>query len=353
MFPQVNGGAAHVHQLAVCRGGEAQLRTVGCQALGTEPTSHIRAGLGLGGGRSTSLGPAKLLLEFEHLAAQLGDGSSMLGTGLLEAFDLRSNLLAGHTSDFGSEDGSDICHRSILLEPDDQRQPTKIQMRVETYVEGRAALGHSGNEDVEYELERVRPNTLPFILATPIPSTPGQLFVPTALRRPQRRSTMTQTGPCKENSRFSFVCSKRWAELGETARRDVRHCASCNTSVFKVDTGDEHRVASALGRCIAMRSLDSMDLVLGNAGVGWNAPAEPARSEVSVMLPRSLEPGRLDGLQRDFPKLFRAPSPPSSDGQIVQLGTFEPGELTVLLDELAARGPELVVLINGAVVEPG
>jgi len=226
-------------------------------------------------------------------------------------------------------------------------------VRVEIYVDGRTALGHARNENAEHELVRVRPNTFPLILATPIPRPPGQLFTATAVRRPQRHSTMTQTGPCKENSRFSFVCSQRWTELGETARRDVRHCASCNTSVFKVDTGDEHRIARALGRCIAMRSLDGMDLVVGNAGVAWDSRAEPARSEVSVMLPRPPETNRLDALRRDFPKLFRASSPPLLAGQIVQLGTFEPGELTVLLDELAARGPELVVLINGAVVEPG
>ena len=164
---------------------------------------------------------------------------------------------------------------------------------------------------------------------------------------------MTQADHCKENARFSFVCSQQWAALSQTARPDVRHCASCNTSVFKVDAGDEHRIASALGRCIAMRSLDSMDLVVGNAGVAWDAGAKPERRDVSVMLSRLPEPRRLDSLRRDFPKLFRVPATALLAGQGVQLGSFEPGELAVLLKELTECGPELTVLIDGAVVMTG
>jgi len=97
-----------------------------------------------------------------------------------------------------------------------------------------------------------------------------------------------------------------------------------------------------------MRSFGSDDLIVGNAGVAWDAGrAKPQRREVSVVLPQRPTPDRLGELRCDFPKLFRAPEPPLLAGQRVLLGTFEPGELAVLLHELTERAPELAVLIDG------
>ena len=65
------------------------------------------------------------------------------------------------------------------------------------------------------------------------------------------------------------------------------------------------------------------------------------------MLPQRPTPDRLDGLRRDFPKLFRTPEALLLTGQPAQLGTSKPSELAVLLNELIERGPELAVLIDG------
>lgn len=53
--------------------------------------------------------------------------------------------------------------------------------------------------------------------------------------------------------KFTFECERQWKDLRPLrGQKGVRHCDSCNQSVYKVETREEWDDAMALGRCVCV-----------------------------------------------------------------------------------------------------
>jgi len=75
---------------------------------------------------------------------------------------------------------------------------------------------------------------------------------------------------------FSFLCAKRWTELGATDDPGVRHCDECKKDVNRVQTLAQLQEARALRQCVAW----------------W--PGAPEDAEGSVMMLGGIRPNEVD-----------------------------------------------------------
>jgi hypothetical protein len=64
-----------------------------------------------------------------------------------------------------------------------------------------------------------------------------------------------------EQSCWKFMCEKKWKELTETDRSNVRFCAQCQTDVYLCGSMLEAEKHSNAGRCIALQ--EGIDLRVG------------------------------------------------------------------------------------------
>jgi len=62
------------------------------------------------------------------------------------------------------------------------------------------------------------------------------------------------------NCSFSFVCTKRWADLTEnTDHRDRRFCETCKKDVHLCRTSEEFATRGRAGECVAIRNVAGHD----------------------------------------------------------------------------------------------
>lgn len=54
-----------------------------------------------------------------------------------------------------------------------------------------------------------------------------------------------------KNCEMSFICSQQWAKLKEGEKLGVRHCESCKTDVFLVNSSVEFEQHKSQGHCVA------------------------------------------------------------------------------------------------------
>jgi hypothetical protein len=59
------------------------------------------------------------------------------------------------------------------------------------------------------------------------------------------------------NCLFSFVCTKRWADLTEvTGPTDRRFCSTCKKDVYLCRTQEEFAARGRAGECVAIRDVE-------------------------------------------------------------------------------------------------
>jgi hypothetical protein len=58
------------------------------------------------------------------------------------------------------------------------------------------------------------------------------------------------------NCFFAFKCDKKWENLTQTKRTEVRFCDSCHREVFFCKTNEQLRESIVMNRCVAIEFED-------------------------------------------------------------------------------------------------
>jgi len=145
------------------------------------------------------------------------------------------------------------------------------------------------------------------------------------------------------NCKLSFICAKKWEELGKTEDAEIRYCDSCAKGVFAVRHRDEFELASALGRCVALTQDNQVFGWIGEAEDGWSwMEPESELIRVRVKNPHSMNWPKL---ALAFPRAFaQVASKPTTAW--ISLGEFHTQIAVKLQKHIQSRFPELEIAVE-------
>lgn len=143
---------------------------------------------------------------------------------------------------------------------------------------------------------------------------------------------------------LSFVCQKKWEELDVTIDAPFRFCETCKKAVFAIQTRQELAIASAVGRCVAVKT--------DNQVFGWIGEPEGSldwmEEESKVVKVRTNTPIPDSTFER-----FRLAFPRAVDSTAewhhqdwLAIGKFTPYVSQILVKEFSSMFPEFEICVE-------